>query len=71
MLPIVVWGVAAILSALVAGFLAVWKHRDWSKWMAWCFVFPPLIFMLMILPSNEGPPPRRPTLDEEDAMPDT
>ena len=61
MLAIVIWGLSATLSALVAGFLANWKNRDWSSWMAWCFLFPPLIVMLVILPSNAQPPPRRPT----------
>lgn len=70
MLWIVVWGIASTLASLVAGFVATWKNRDWSAWMAWCFLVPPLLFMLMILPRIEGPTSRRPTLDEEDAARD-
>ena len=63
---IVVWGVIAISAAIVAGFLATWKNRDYSSWAAWCFLLPPLVFALLLTPKYAGVKPRRPTLDEID-----
>jgi hypothetical protein len=51
---------------LIGGLLAGFKKRDYSFWMAWSFLFPPAIFLLLTLPAL-GTRPRRPTLDEEDA----
>jgi hypothetical protein len=64
---IVVWGFLAISCAALAGVLAGIKNRDYSSWMAWTFVFPPLVLVLALLPSIKGPPPRHTSLDEEDA----
>ena len=50
--------------ALVAGS----KNRDVSFWAAWGFIFPPSVLVLVMLGRNQGPRPRRPTLDEEDRM---
>lgn len=64
---IVIWGLIALTSSVAAGLLAGWKNRDYSFWMAWGFVvplLPPLILLLM--PRNQGPRPRRPSLDEDD-----
>ena len=63
---IVIWGVAAILTAALAGFAAGWKNRDYSFWMAWCFLLPPLLLVLLLMPKRQGPRPRRPSLDEID-----
>lgn len=63
---IVAWGVTAMLSAAVAGIVAGYKNRDYSFWMGWCFLFPPLLVALILLPHFEGERPKRPTLDEED-----
>ena len=63
---IVIWGVTAILAAVVGGILAGVKNRDYSAWAAWCFLFPPLVLALLLSPKNPGPRPRRPTLDEQD-----
>lgn len=70
MLPayIVMWGLAAIAAAAVAGFAAGWKNRDYSFWMAWCFIFPPLVLWLLLMPKKQGPRPRRPSLDEIDRI---
>ena len=63
---IVIWGITAILAAVVGGILAGVKNRDYSAWAAWCFLFPPLVLALLLSPKNPGPRPRRPTLDEQD-----
>lgn len=64
---IVIWGLTAIAAASLAGVLAGYKNRDVSFWIGWCFVVPPLVVFLLFLPKLEGPRPRRPSLDEEDA----
>ena len=64
MAVIVFWGLTAIAAALVAGIVAGVKNRDYSFWMAWCFLVPPLVVWLMIMPRLSGRRPRRPTLDE-------
>ncbi len=56
------------VSGFVAALLAYNKNRDVSYWAAWGFLFPPSLFVLFVLGSNQGPRPRRPTLDEEDRM---
>jgi hypothetical protein len=63
---IVVWGAAAIAASVLAGFLAGVKNRDLSFWMAWCFLLPPLVLWLILLPKRQGPRPRQPTLDQLD-----
>ena len=64
---IAIWGVVAIGAAIAAGILAGVKRRDHSFWAAWAFVFPPMLFVLLFLPKNQGPKKRQRTLDEEDA----
>jgi hypothetical protein len=48
---------------MLAGLVAGWKNRDYSFWMAWCFVVPPLLLWLFVMPKFKGSRPRRPTLD--------
>lgn len=60
------WGLTAIAALLIAGILAVRKNRDYSFWMAWSFLVPPLVVLLAAMPKLGGPPPRRKSLDEED-----
>lgn len=64
---IVVWGAVAIGSAFVAAIVAGMRNRDPSAWAAWCFLFPPAVLMVALMPTRKGSRPRRPTLDEEDA----
>ena len=61
---IVVWGGVAVASGAVGGLLAGVKNRDYSSWIAWCFVLPPLVFVLLLLPRYQGARPRQPRLDE-------
>jgi hypothetical protein len=63
---IALWGLVAIGAAVAAGIIAAARNRDHSWWAAWCFVLPPMLIILLLLPRNTGPRPRRPTLDEED-----
>lgn len=63
---IALWGVGSMLSALVGGILAYRKRRDHSAWAAWCFVFWPLLLVLVLLGRNPGARPRQPTLDDDD-----
>ena len=63
---IVWWGLIAVACSAVAGILAARKNRDVSVWMAWCFVLPPVLLILLAMPRRTGPPPRRPPLDEHD-----
>ena len=61
---IVIWGVVAIASAIIAGIVAGAKRRDYSFWAAWSFLFPPMLLLLLLMPANKGPRPRRPGIDE-------
>ena len=63
---IVVWGGVAVASGIVGGLLAGAKNRDYSSWIAWCFVLPPLVFVLLLLPRYQGLRPRQPRLDESE-----
>lgn len=63
---IVGWAAIAVGSSIMAGILASFKNRDYSFWAAWAFLLPPMLVALAILPRQQGPRPRRPTLDEED-----
>jgi len=61
---IAIWGVVAIASAIVAGIVASVKRRDHSFWAAWSFLVPPMLLILLLMPSNKGARPRRPGIDE-------
>ena len=61
----VIWGVTAIVSAIIAGFLAAAKNRDYSAWAAWTFLFPPLLIALFFTPKYTGPPRPRRRLDDD------
>ncbi len=63
---IVIWGGVAVASGVVGGLLAGVKNRDYSSWIAWCFVLPPLVFVLLLLPRYQGLRPRQPRLDESE-----
>lgn len=63
---IALWGILALGSAIAGGILAAARNRDHSWWAAWCFVFPPMLVLLILLPRNTGPRPQRRSLDDED-----
>lgn len=56
-----------ILCGILGGVVAGLKNRDYSFWIAWSFVLPPALIVLLLLPVRKGPRPRRETLAEEDA----
>lgn len=66
MTGIVIWGLTALVTTALAGLLAGRKNRDYSFWMAWCFLVPPAILLLAFLPKLTGPRPRQPSLDAID-----
>ena len=70
MTVIAIWGVTAVACALIGGFLASYKNRDYSSWAAWCFLIPPLVLALLLTPKNTGPVRRQPTLDDLDRRED-
>ncbi len=61
---IAIWGIVAVASAIAAGIVAGAKRRDYSFWAAWSFLVPPVLLILLLMPSNKGPRPRRPSIDE-------
>ena len=61
---IAIWGVVAIACAIIAGIVAGVKRRDHSFWAAWSFLVPPMLLILLLMPSNKGPRARRPGIDE-------
>lgn len=64
---IAVWGLLSLVAGLVGAVVAGLKRRDHSAWAAWCFVFPPVLIVLFLVPRNKGERPRRPSMDEDDA----
>lgn len=66
MMWVAIWGLTAISASMIAGALAGMKNRDYSHWMGWCFLLPPLVLVLAFMPKRQGPRPRRPSLDSED-----
>ena len=61
---IVIWGVVAIASAVIGGIVAGAKRRNHSFWAAWSFLFPPMLLVLVLMPTNRDPRPRKPGIDE-------
>lgn len=61
---IAVWGVVSIVSSILAAIVAGAKRRDHSFWAAWSFLVPPMLLILLVVPSNKGPRQRRPSIDE-------
>jgi hypothetical protein len=66
LMAVSIWGIAALGGAAIAGILASIKNRDYSVWMGWGFIFPPVLIYYALLPRRQGPRPRQPTLDELD-----
>ncbi|WP_072376194.1 hypothetical protein [Hyphomicrobium sp. NDB2Meth4] len=63
---IVIWGGIALASGIAGGLLAGVKNRDYSAWIAWCFILPPLVLVLLVVPKHQGPRPRQPRLDADE-----
>jgi MFS family permease len=65
-----IWGIAALSGAAIAGVLAHMKNRDYSNWMGWGFLFPPIVLFFALMGTKRGSRPRQPTLDEVDRLHD-
>ena len=63
---IVLWGVIAITASILSAIVAGVKNRDYSYWVAWSFLVPPLVLWLLLLPRYKGQRPRQPRLDDID-----
>lgn len=63
---IVIWGVVSLVAAILGGIFAAQKNRNASTWAAWCFIVPPLVIWIMLMPKNLGPRPRSKPLDDLD-----
>ena len=59
-------GIVMIVSGILGALLASMKNRLPNFWGALCFLLPPALLVLLILPKNMGPAPRRRPLDAED-----
>ena len=68
MAVIAIIGVTMLASSILAGFVAGYKNRDISHWMAVTFFLPPALLILMMMGKQVGPRPRRPSLDEQDRL---
>ncbi len=65
---IAIYGIAAVVLAVLAGFLAASKNRNISAWIAWTVILPPAIVFLVLMPTHRGERRRPLTLDEEDIL---
>jgi hypothetical protein len=63
---IAIYGSLAVSCSILAGIIAYTKRRDTSYWMATSFLFPPSVFMLLLMKKNAGARPTRPPIDHED-----
>lgn len=63
---IAIWGFTALVAAALAGIIASVKNRHHSFWMAWCFVLPPMLLILVLLPKRVGPRPVSEPLGADD-----
>lgn len=64
---IVIWGLTAIATSLLAGAVAGVKNRDVSYWMGWCFVLPPMVVALFLIPALKEPRNPRRSDDDNDS----
>lgn len=64
---VVIWAVVATTAAIIGALLAGYKNRGYSAWTAWCFLLPPLVLVLLLLPKYKGQRPRSPKLDDLDS----
>jgi hypothetical protein len=63
---IAVYGSLMIVSAILSGIVALFKRREASYWITLSFLFPPAIIILLLMPRNTLPRPRRLSLDEQE-----
>ena len=67
MVPVVaVWGLAMIICAGVALFVAPYRGRNGQNWAFWCFLVPPALGLLFLLPVRIAPIRVRAAIDKDD-----
>jgi hypothetical protein len=64
---IAIWGIVSIVASLSAGAIAAWKNRHVSYWMGWCFIVPPMIIALLLIPALKAPRHQPPSNDDDDS----
>lgn len=52
---VVIIGIVCLMSAAIGGVTAKFKRRGADVWAFACFIFPPLLLILMFLPKNTEP----------------
>lgn len=52
-------GITMIVSAILGGFIAYWKNRCADRWGFFCFLFPPILLLLIFLPKSTDVKKRR------------
>jgi hypothetical protein len=63
---IAIYGLVVLGAMLAGSVIAAWKNRDASRWAAWCFLFPPSLLLLAVLPRNPNPLPVKPSIEEQE-----
>ena len=63
---VAIYGSLMFLAAFAAGIIALFKRRDPSYWASVSFIFPPAALFLLLMARNEGPRPRRLSIDEQE-----
>ncbi|MGH1349499.1 MAG: hypothetical protein ACRBBN_01640 [Methyloligellaceae bacterium] len=49
---VLIWGVTAISGALFGAIIAAMKNRSADNWGFSCFIFPPALLILLLLPKG-------------------
>ena len=52
---VMIIGLVSLLSAVIGAFVAKFKRRGADVWGFACFMFPPLLLLLILLPKNTEP----------------
>ena len=52
---VMIIGLVSLLSAVIGALVAMFKRRGADVWGFACFIFPPLLLILILLPKNTEP----------------
>ena len=56
---VMIIGLVSLLSAVIGALVAKFKRRGADVWGFACFMFPPLLLLLILLPKNTEPRPQQ------------